>query len=176
MVPESALRPARPAAPQDAALVRCRVTWHGLSLRLERGGGVSARLLHFPAGNAATWWRHQAHRIIEAGPGASSPAAARWPAPGARASRARTRVVVSGKRPNQESGFRCHRAPSGFAGAATTSPICFQPVMKGHRGRLEPVGDSVPARPARGMRPRSGHGWQPACRRPCSPFGPWPVP
>src|SRR5580693_170144 len=95
MVPGSALRPARPATPQDAALVRCRVTWHGLSLRLERGGGVSAGLLHFPAGNAARW-RHQAHRIMEAGPGASSAAAARWPAPGARASRARTRVVVSG--------------------------------------------------------------------------------
>jgi hypothetical protein len=98
MVPGSALRPARPQTPQDAALVRCRVTSHGLSLRLERGGGVSAGLLHFPAGNAARW-RHQAHRIIEAGPGASSAAAARWPAPGARASRARTRVVVSGKRP-----------------------------------------------------------------------------
>src|SRR6185437_3385458 len=37
----------------DAALVRCRVTSHGLSLRLERGGGVSAGLLHLPAGNAA---------------------------------------------------------------------------------------------------------------------------
>jgi hypothetical protein len=36
-------------------LVRCRVTSHGLSLRLERGGGVSAGLLHFPAGNAARW-------------------------------------------------------------------------------------------------------------------------
>jgi hypothetical protein len=36
---------------QDAALVRCRVTSHGLSLRLERGGGVSVGLLHFPAGN-----------------------------------------------------------------------------------------------------------------------------
>jgi hypothetical protein len=98
MVPGSALRPARPQTPQDAAPVRCRVTSHGLSLRLERGGGVSAGLLHFPAGNAARW-RHQAHRIIEACPGASSAAAARWPAPGARASRARTRVVVSGKRP-----------------------------------------------------------------------------
>jgi hypothetical protein len=64
----------------------------------DRGGGVSAGLLHFPAGNAARW-RHQAHRIIEAGPGASSAAAARWPARGARASRARTRLVVSGKRP-----------------------------------------------------------------------------
>ena len=93
---------------QDAALVRCRVTSHGLSLRLERGGGVSAGLLHFPAGIAARW-RHQAHRIIEAGSGASSAAAARWPAPGARASRARTRVVVSGKRPNEESGFRRFR-------------------------------------------------------------------
>src|SRR5271169_752848 len=57
MVPGSALRPVRPATPQDAALVRCRVTWHGLSLRLERGGGVSAGLLHFPAGNAARWRR-----------------------------------------------------------------------------------------------------------------------
>jgi hypothetical protein len=75
MVPGSALRPARPQTPQDAALVRCRVTSHGLSLRLERGGGVSAGLLHFPAGNAARW-RHQAHRIIAAGPGASSAAAA----------------------------------------------------------------------------------------------------
>jgi len=53
MVPGSALRPARPQTPQDAALVRCRVTSHGLSLRLERGGGVSAGLLHFPARNAA---------------------------------------------------------------------------------------------------------------------------
>ena len=53
MVPGSALGPARPQAPQDAALVRCRVTSHGLSLRLERGGGVSAGLLHLPAGNAA---------------------------------------------------------------------------------------------------------------------------
>src|ERR1700730_8868208 len=79
MVAGSALRPARPATPQDAALVRCRVTSHGLSLRLERGGGVSAGLLHFPAGNAARW-RHQAHRIIAAGPGASSAAAARRPA------------------------------------------------------------------------------------------------
>src|SRR5690349_8137989 len=86
MVPGSALRPARPATPQDAALVRCRVTSHGLSLRLERGVGVSAGLLHFPAGNAARW-RHQAHQIIEAGPGASSAAAARSPAPGARASK-----------------------------------------------------------------------------------------
>src|SRR5580704_18597816 len=67
MVPGSALRPARPATPQDAALVRCRVTSRGLSLRLERGGGVSAGLLHFPGGNAARW-RHQAQRIIEAGP------------------------------------------------------------------------------------------------------------
>src|SRR5580704_6896764 len=95
MVPESALRLARPQTPQDAALARCRVTSLGLSLRLERGGGVSAGLLHFPAGSAARW-RHQAHRIIEAGRGASSAAAARWPAPGARASRARTHVVVSG--------------------------------------------------------------------------------
>src|SRR5258708_23543760 len=71
MVPGSALRPARPQTPQDAALVRCRVTSHGLSLRLERGGGVSAGLLHFPAGNAAGW-RHEARRIIEVGPGASS--------------------------------------------------------------------------------------------------------
>src|ERR1700730_3026782 len=52
MVPGSALRPARPATPQDAALARCRVTSHGLSLRLEPSGGVSAALLHFPAGNA----------------------------------------------------------------------------------------------------------------------------
>ena len=36
---------------------------------------------------------------LRQGPGASSAAAARWPAPGARASRARRRVVVSGKRP-----------------------------------------------------------------------------
>src|SRR5690348_6859544 len=102
MVPGSALRPARPQTPQDAALVRCRVTSHGLSLRLDRGGGVSAGLLHFPAGYAAGR-RHEAHRIIEAGPGAWSAAAARWAAPGARASRARTRVVVSGKRPTEES-------------------------------------------------------------------------
>src|SRR6185437_8671061 len=93
MVPGSALGPARPQTPQDAALARCRVTSHGLSLRLGRGGGVSAGLLHFPAGNAAGW-RHEAQRMIEAGPGASSAAAARWPAPGAWASRARTRVVV----------------------------------------------------------------------------------
>src|SRR5229473_5708522 len=75
MVPGSALRPARPQTPEDAALVRCRVTSHGLSLRLERGGGVSAGLLqgllHFPAGNAVGW-RHEAHRIIEVGPGAPS--------------------------------------------------------------------------------------------------------
>jgi hypothetical protein len=51
-------------APQDAALARCRVTSHGLSLRLACGGGVSAGLLHFPAENAAGW-RHEAHRIIE---------------------------------------------------------------------------------------------------------------
>ena len=98
MVPGSALRPARPATPPGRGAGPVPVTSHGLSLRLERGCGVSAGLLHFPAGNAARW-RHQAHRIIEAGPGASSSAAARWPAPGARASRARTRVVVSGKRP-----------------------------------------------------------------------------
>src|SRR5580704_18307228 len=55
MVPGSALRPARPQTSQDAALVRCRVTSHGLSLRLERGGGVSAGLLHFPAGSAVGW-------------------------------------------------------------------------------------------------------------------------
>src|SRR5258708_28713173 len=71
MVPGSALRPARPQTRQDAALVRCRVTSHGLSLRLERGGGVAGGLLHFPAGNAAGW-RHEAHRIIGVGPGASS--------------------------------------------------------------------------------------------------------
>jgi hypothetical protein len=53
-----------PGTSPDAALVRCRVTSHGLSLRRERGGGVSAGLLHFPAGNAARW-RHQAHRITE---------------------------------------------------------------------------------------------------------------
>jgi hypothetical protein len=96
MVPGSALRPARPATPQDAPLAWCRVTSHGLSLPLERGGGVSAGLLHFPAGNAARW-RHQAHRIIEAGP-ALRPLLLRS---GLRrvASRARTRVVVSGKRP-----------------------------------------------------------------------------
>src|SRR5689334_11904242 len=94
-----------PRRPRDAALVRCRVTSHGLSLRLEPSGGVSAGLLHFPAGNAAGW-RHEAHRIIEASPGASSAAAARWPAPSTRASRARTRLVVSGKRPKEESGFR----------------------------------------------------------------------
>src|SRR5260370_6009409 len=71
MVPGSAVRPARPQTPPEGgALVRCRVTSHGLSLRLERGGGVSAGLLHFPAGNAARW-RPQARRIIEAGPGAS---------------------------------------------------------------------------------------------------------
>jgi hypothetical protein len=91
---------------QDAALVRCRVTSHGLSLRLERGGGVSAGLLHFPAGNAAGW-RHEAHRIIEVGPGASSgPLLLRGglhPPPGLRG---RERVVVSGKRPKEESGFR----------------------------------------------------------------------
>src|SRR6266852_5688309 len=53
MVPGSALRPARPPTPPEGgALVRCRVTSHGLSLRPERGGGVSAGLLHFPAGNA----------------------------------------------------------------------------------------------------------------------------
>src|SRR5580693_9211710 len=106
MVPGSALRPARPATPQDAALVRCRVTSHGLSLRLERGGGVSAGLLHFPAGNAAGW-RHEVHRIIEVGPGASSgPLLLRGglhPLPGLRG---RERVVVSGKRPKEESGFR----------------------------------------------------------------------
>src|SRR6185312_6145499 len=107
MVPGSALRPARPATPQDAALVRCRVTSHGLSLRLERGGGVSAGLLHFPAGNAARW-RHEAHRIIEAGPGASSAAATGWPAPGVRASRARTRGN-SGERLNEDAGFRRFR-------------------------------------------------------------------
>jgi len=39
--------------PQDAALVRCRVTSHDLSLHLEPSRGVSAGLLHFPAGNAA---------------------------------------------------------------------------------------------------------------------------
>ena len=98
MLPGSALRPARPQPPQDAAPARCRITSHGLSLHLERGGGVSAGLLHFPAGNAARS-RHQAHQISEAGPGASSAAAARWPAPGARASRTRPRVVVPGKRP-----------------------------------------------------------------------------
>jgi hypothetical protein len=38
--------------PQDAALVGCLVTSHGLSLLLEPSGGVSAGLLHFPAGNA----------------------------------------------------------------------------------------------------------------------------
>ena len=97
--------PARPQTPQDAALVRCRVTSHGLSLRLERGSGVSAGLLHFAAGEHGRV-RHQAHRITEAGPGAWSAAAARLPAPAARASRARTRVIVSGKRPNEESGFR----------------------------------------------------------------------
>src|SRR5271170_2990542 len=48
--PGSALRPGRPATSQDAALVRCRVTSYGLSLRLEPSGGVSAGLLHFPAG------------------------------------------------------------------------------------------------------------------------------
>src|SRR5260370_39678373 len=48
--------------PQDAALVRCRVTSHGLSLRLEPRGGVSAGLLHFPAGNPAGS-RHEAHRL-----------------------------------------------------------------------------------------------------------------
>ena len=35
MVPGSALRPGRPQTRPDAALVRCRVTSHGLSLRLE---------------------------------------------------------------------------------------------------------------------------------------------
>ncbi len=52
MVPGSALRPARPQTPPEGgALVRSRVTSHGLSLRLEPSGGVSAALLHFPAGN-----------------------------------------------------------------------------------------------------------------------------
>src|SRR5690242_21806385 len=109
MVPGSALRPARPQTPPGRGrLVRRRVTSHHLSLRLEPSGGVSVGLLHSAVGNAAGW-RHEAHRIIEAGPGASSAAAARWPAPGASASRARTRVVVSGKRPNEESGFRRFR-------------------------------------------------------------------
>jgi hypothetical protein len=94
-------RPGRGAGPVPGNLVRSESasgTWWR----------VSAGLLHFPAGIAARW-RHQAHRIIEAGPGASSAAAARWPAPGARASRARTRVFVSGKRPNEGSGFRRFR-------------------------------------------------------------------
>src|SRR5690349_24760671 len=76
-----------PGAFSDAPRTRrwpgAGVTSHGLSLRLEPSGGVSAGLLHFPAGNAASW-RHQAHRIIEAGPGASSATAARWPAPSTR--------------------------------------------------------------------------------------------
>jgi hypothetical protein len=40
----------------------------------------------------------------------------------------------------------------------TASPMCSQPVMKGHHGRLEPVRDSMPGGPARGTRPRSGYG------------------
>jgi hypothetical protein len=56
--------------PSDAprALVRCRVASHDLSLRLEPRCGVSVGLLHFQGGNAAGW----RHRIVEAGPGASS--------------------------------------------------------------------------------------------------------
>src|SRR5580704_19153579 len=57
--------------PQDAALVRSRVTPHGLSLRPGRSGAVSAGLLHLPAGDSAGW-RHEAQRRIEVGPGASS--------------------------------------------------------------------------------------------------------
>jgi hypothetical protein len=76
MIPGSALSPGTFSdTPGRAALVRCRVTSRGLSLRLERGRGVSAGLLHFPAGNAASC-RHHAHRLIEAGPRASSAAAA----------------------------------------------------------------------------------------------------
>ena len=41
---------------------------HDLSLHLELKYGVSVGLLHFQGGNAAGW----RHRIVEAGPGASS--------------------------------------------------------------------------------------------------------
>src|ERR1700733_10588439 len=85
--------------PSDAALVRFRVTSHGLSLHPEPSRGVSAGLLHFPAGSAAGW-RHEAHRIIEAGPGVSSAAGTEYQGfDGANA-------LVPGKRPGEESGFR----------------------------------------------------------------------
>jgi hypothetical protein len=49
------------------------MTSHGLSLRLERGGGYPQAYCKahcIPAGKAAAW-QHEAHRIIEAGAGAS---------------------------------------------------------------------------------------------------------
>jgi hypothetical protein len=83
--------------PQEAALVRCRVTSHGLSLRLERGGGVSAGLLHFPAGKAAgsfRWPRSVRHAVAAPSAGhhemtcigcPADSAAAGWPAVSGRA-------------------------------------------------------------------------------------------
>ena len=171
MVPGSAFRPAGPQTPQDAALVRCRVTSRGLSLRPGRGGGVSAGLLHFPAANAARR-RHQAHRIIKAGPGASSAAAARWPAPGARASRARTHVVVPGKRPKpklrgsfpacsiatpaaQQASAKCSSAADTPAAASRRRIVTRRrtarrgPARRSGARRSEPPGHIVPRRTTR---------------------------
>jgi hypothetical protein len=66
MVPGSAL--SRDASGAPRALAGCRVAPHDLSLHLELRYGVSVGLLHFQGGNAAGW----RHRIVEAGPGASS--------------------------------------------------------------------------------------------------------
>jgi hypothetical protein len=140
---------------------------------------------------SGTWWRgirsptalpgwerarsrHQAHRIIEAGPGASSAAAARWPAPGARASRARTRLVVSGKRPKpkfrgsfpagciatpaaQQASAKCSSAadtPPAASGRRIVARRCTArrgPARRSGTRRSEPQRHIVPRRTTRGI-------------------------
>src|SRR5690349_22358888 len=89
--------------PRDAALARCRVTTHGLSLLLEPSGGVSAGLLHFPLGtrSAGGMKRTGPLRWLQALRPVRRCCAVLHPS--IRTSRAPTRVVVSGKRPKEES-------------------------------------------------------------------------
>jgi hypothetical protein len=115
------------SADRSAALVRCRVTSHGLSLRLERGARVSAGLLHFrrlfPAGGIATPAAQQAS--------AKCSSAADTPAAALRR-RIVTRRRTARRGPARRSGVRRSEPPRHIVPRRTTRDIsrkhpCPQP-------------------------------------------------